>query len=148
MSEQIIDLESKETRKCIKCSHVHEEPTNYDLKEIRQKAKCKRKQRYSLHSWSFYQQEMFVEYKSKKYGVNVFYVAPYYTSQRCCRCGHIEQANRVKNLFCCKRCGKVEDSGVNAGFNIAYLHKYRIPRFSIDSDILKGNTDTPREATL
>lgn len=118
-----------------------------DLKEIRQTAKTSRKQRYSLHSWSFYQQKMMIEYKAKKYGVGVHYVAPQYTSQRCSICGHIEQANRKGNLFQCKKCGTVEDSGVNAGFNIAYLHRQGIPQFIIESDMLKGNTDTPKEAT-
>lgn len=119
-----------------------------DLKDIRQNVKQRRKQRYSLHSWSFYQQKAMIEYKSKKLGVSVFYVEPGYTSQRCSRCGHIEQANRVGNLFRCKSCGAVEDSGVNAGFNIAYLHKNGIPRFSKESDLLKGNTDVPKEATV
>ena len=119
-----------------------------DLKDIRQTAKQRKKQRYSLHSWSFYQQQMFIEYKAKKLGVTVQYVAPQYTSQRCSRCGHIEQANRNKNLFQCKKCGIVEDSGANAGFNIGYLFRQGIPQFNIDSDMLKGNTDTPKEATI
>jgi putative transposase len=118
-----------------------------DLKEIRQTAKTRKKQRYSLHSWSFYQQKQMIEYKAKKYGVNLFNVEPQYTSQRCSCCGHIEQANRVGNLFQCKKCGIVEDSGVNAGFNIASLHKSGIPRFAKESDLVKGNTDTPKEAT-
>ena len=119
-----------------------------DLKGIRQTAKTRNRQRYSINSWSFYQQKSMIEYKAKKYGVTVQYVAPQYTSQRCSRCGHIEQANRKGNLFHCLKCGIVEDSGVNAGFNIAYLHSQGIPRFSIDRDMLKGNTDTPRGATL
>jgi putative transposase len=119
-----------------------------ELKDIRQTVKQRRKQRYSLHSWSFYQQKIMIEYKAKKYGVSVHYVAPQYTSQRCSRCGHIEQANRKGNLFCCKKCGTVEDSGVNAGFNIGYLHKQGISQFNIESDMLKGNTDIPKEATL
>jgi IS605 OrfB family transposase len=118
-----------------------------DLKEIRQTAKCRKKQRYSLHSWSFYQQMQMIEYKAKKFGVEVHFVAPQYTSQRCSICGHIEPANRKGNLFCCKKCGTVEDSGVNAGFNIAHLHRQGIPQFSIERDMLKGNTDIPKEAT-
>ena len=110
--------------------------------------KQRRKQRYSLHSWSFYQLQQMVEYKAKKFGVPIAYVAPQYTSQRCSICGHIEQANRKGNLFCCKKCGTVEDSGVNAGFNIAYLHREGISQFNIERDMLKGNTDTPKEATL
>jgi len=119
-----------------------------DLIDIRQTAKQKKKERYSLHSWSFYQQQMMIEYKSKKFGVNVHYVEPQYTSQRCSRCGHIEQANRKGNLFQCKECGIVEDSGANAGFNIAYLYKSGILQFNKDSDLLKGNTDIPKEATI
>lgn len=119
-----------------------------DLKEIRQTAKTRKRQRYSLHSWSFYQQMTMIEYKAKKYGVEVQYVAPQYTSQRCNKCGHIERANRKGNLFQCKKCETVEDSGVNAGFNIGHLHKYGISQFNIDRDMLKGNTDTPKEATL
>lgn len=119
-----------------------------DLQEIRKTARTRRKQRYSLNSWSFYQQKMMIEYKAKKYGVSVYHVAPQYTSQRCSRCGHIEHANRKRNLFCCKNCGTVEDSGVNAGFNIAYLHKQGIPQFNKDRDSLKGNTDIPKGAML
>lgn len=118
-----------------------------DLKEIRQTARCRKKQRYTLHSWSFYQLASMIEYKAKKFGVPLAYVEPQYTSQRCSRCGHIDRNNRKGNLFCCLKCGTVEDAGANAGFNIAYLFQQRIPRFNIDSDVLKGSTDTPREAT-
>lgn len=117
-----------------------------DLKGIRKTTKSRKKFRYSLNSWSFYQLQMFVEYKAKKLGVPIYYVEPQYTSQRCCKCGHIERANRKGNLFNCKKCRTVEDSGVNAGFNIAHLQKYSIPQFNKDSDLLKGNTDVPKEA--
>lgn len=119
-----------------------------DLKQIRQTAKSRRDNRYSLNSWSYYQQQLMLEYKAKKYGVPIFYVAPQYTSQRCSICGHIESTNRKGNLFQCKKCGKVEDSGVNAGFNIAFLHKNKILQFCKESDLQKGNTDTPKKAIL
>lgn len=119
-----------------------------DLKNIRTTAKTGRKQRYSLHSWSFYQLAQMIEYKSKKYGVSIAYVAPQYTSQRCSHCGLIDANNRKGNKFCCTKCAAVEDAGANAGFNIAHLHQNGIPRFVADSDAIKGSTDTPREATL
>jgi putative transposase len=119
-----------------------------DLEGIRQSAKSRRGQRYSLNSWSFYQQEQMLLYKAKKYGVPIFYVASQYTSQRCSDCGHIERENRNGNLFRCLKCGKVENSGANAGFNIAYLHKKGISQFCKESDLQKGNTDSPKEAIL
>lgn len=119
-----------------------------DLKQIRQRAKCRKKQRYSLNSWSFHQLASMVEYKAKKYGVSIASVEPQYTSQRCSRCGHIDANNRKGNLFHCFKCGIVEDSGANAGFNIAHLFQQGIPRFSKDSDLLKASTDAAREATL
>ncbi len=119
-----------------------------NLKNIRKTAKTRRKQRYSLNSWSFYQLGQMIEYKAKKQGIPIFYIEPQYTSQRCSRCGHIENANRNGNLFCCKECGKVEDSGANAGFNLAFAQSKGILQFDIDRDISKGNTDIPKEAML
>jgi len=117
-----------------------------DLKDIRRTAKTRKKQRYSLNSWSFYQLKQMVEYKAKKYGIPVFYIEPQYTSQRCSKCGHIEQANRKGKLFHCKKCGKVENADVNAGFNIAFAYQNGMSRFVKDSDLTKGSTDAPREA--
>ena len=89
-----------------------------------------------------------IEYKSKKQGIPIFYVEPQYTSQRCSKCGHIEKANRQQKLFCSKKCGKVENADVNAGFNIAELHQLNISQFNKESDLLKGNTDIPKEAMV
>jgi len=119
-----------------------------NLKDIRRTTKTRRNQRYSLNSWSFYQLGQMIEYKAKKLGIPIFYVEPQYTSQRCSCCGHIEKANRILNLFQCKQCGKVEDSGVNAGFNLAEMQHKGILQFSKDRDLLKGSTDTPKEAML
>ena len=117
-----------------------------ELEGIRKTAKSRRKQRYSLNSWSFYQLKQMVEYKAKKQGIPMFYIEPQYTSQRCSICGHIEQANRKGKLFHCKSCGKVENADVNAGFNIAFAYQNGISRFVKDRDLAKGNTDVPREA--
>ncbi len=118
-----------------------------ELKNIR-KARTKRKQRYSLNSWSFNQLGNMIEYKAKKYGVPVAYIEPQYTSQRCSRCGHIESNNRKAKIFHCVRCGVVENADANAGFNIASLYQQDISQFSKERDLLKGNTDIPKEAML
>jgi putative transposase len=119
-----------------------------ELKGIRRSAKCRRGQRYSLNSWSFYQLGDMIEYKAKKYGVPIAYIEPQYTSQRCSRCGHIDANNRAGKQFHCVRCGVVENADANAGFNIASLYQQGISRFSKERDLLKGNTDTPKEAML
>ena len=124
-----------------------------NLKGIRQTVKTRKKQRYSLNSWSFYQLQQMIEYKSKKLGIPIFHVEPQYTSQRCSRCGHIEKTNRNGNLFQCKNknCnyfGIVENSGVNAGFNIAEAQHKGISQFNKERDLLKGNTDIPKEALV
>lgn len=117
-----------------------------NLKDCRKTMKQRRKQRYSLNSWSFYQLKMMIEYKAKKQGIPIYYIEPHYTSQRCNLCGHIERANRKQKLFHCLSCGKVENADVNAGFNIGYGHLQGISQFVKDSDLAKGSTDAPREA--
>lgn len=119
-----------------------------NLKSIRKTAKTRRKQRYSLNSWSFYQLGQMIEYKAKELGVPIFYVAPQYTSQRCSSCGHIEKSNRNQSLFECKNCGKVENADVNAGFNIAYLYQNGISQFCKERDLQNGSTGTPEKAML
>jgi len=118
------------------------------LKHIRKTAKVRQKQRYSLNSWSFHQLGSMIEYKSKKHGVPVAYIAPQYTSQRCSRCGHIEAKNRKVKQFHCVKCGVVENADANAGFNIASLYQQGTSQFSKESDLLKGSTDTPKGAIL
>lgn len=148
-SNIIKDINHKTTTKLVK--HARTIQSNIvleNLKNIRQTAKSNKGGKYTLNSWSFYQQQMFLDYKSKKYGVNISYIEPQYTSQRCSKCGHIERANRLGNLFSCVKCKTVEDSGVNAGFNIAYLHKFGIFQFNKERDLLKGNTDIPKRATI
>ncbi len=118
------------------------------LKNIRRTARTRRKQRYPLNSWSFYQLENMIEYKSKKYGVSIAYIAPQYTSQRCSRCGHIEAKNRKLKQFHCAKCGVVENADANAGFNIASLYQQGMSQFNKERDLLKGNTDMPRGEIL
>ena len=115
-----------------------------ELKGIRNNKKHSRSFRYSLNSWSFYQQQMFVDYKAKLQGVPTSYDEPAYTSQVCSRCGLLGIRNGKE--FKCHSCGHVDHADPNAAFNIA-LGPECMSRLNADRDAFNGSTDAPREAT-
>lgn len=45
-------------------------------------------------------------------------VSPYYTSQTCPKCGHIDRMNRNGGLFMCQSCGHTDNADINASINI------------------------------
>jgi IS605 OrfB family transposase len=69
--------------------------------------KVRKKDRYEIVSWAFYQLRTMITYKAQLKGSTVVAVDPRHTSQQCPKCGHTERANRIKKLhrFCCKTCG-------------------------------------------
>jgi len=115
-----------------------------DLSGIRNTKKQAKSFRYSLHSWSFYQLQFFLEYKAKLLGVPVVKIDPAYTSQQCSRCGLL--GNRNKKHFECPACGHVENADVNASFVIGLRHR-GILQMPEERDSGMGSTDTPQKAT-
>lgn len=96
--------------------------------------KIKKKDRYELTSWAFYDLEQKIIYKANQNGSSVIKVDPRYTSQCCPICGHIEKANRNKkmHLFNCKKCGyKSNDDRIGAmnlyRMGINYLQGNQVP---------------------
>ena len=63
------------------------------LSNIRSTTRTSRKNNHSLHNWSFYRLAQYVEYKARLAGIEVVYVNPAYTSQRCPKCGNIHHAD-------------------------------------------------------
>lgn len=115
---------------------------------IRNNKRHSRKFNYSLHSWSFYQLQNFIEYKAKLCGIPLTYVEPKNTSKECSRCGNI--GIRDSKKFMCQSCGHVDHADANASFNIALRQPIQsnIGQLNKDRDLFKGNTDMPKGATL
>jgi IS605 OrfB family transposase len=91
------------------------------LTGIRERARLRKPQRTTLHSWPFAQLGSFIVYKAKRAGVPVVYVDPAYTSQECSKCHHIERGNRpAQARFACRSCGFVEHADHNSSHNIAH----------------------------
>jgi putative transposase len=114
------------------------------LTGIRESKKCGRCFNGTLHSWSFYQLQNFLEYKAELRGIPVVFVESRNTSKECSRCG--SEGTRIGKKFVCPQ-GHVDHADANAGFNIA-LRPPSISQSNIDRDVLEGSTDTPKGATL
>ena len=82
-----------------------------------------KKQRKDLRTWSFYQLEQFLTYKSEAIGSEVLEVKPDYTSQRCPKCGRILKANRHHEIheYICDCCGYHSNDDRVGAMNIQLL---------------------------
>lgn len=75
-----------------------------------------------LKNWSYYDLQQKIEYKAKTAGIEVYYIDPYKTSQRCSKCGYIDKENREdQSTFICKFCGFETNADYNAAKNISVL---------------------------
>lgn len=88
------------------------------LYNIRKTCRSMKRADRTIHSWAFYQLQMFIEEAAAKEGILVLYVDPKYTSQTCNVCGHKEKKNRNKDKFKCKKCHHTSHSDLNASRNI------------------------------
>jgi putative transposase len=73
-----------------------------------------------LKSWTYYDLQKKIEQKAKVAGIEVRKINPQYTSQRCSRCGCIDENNRKNQAeFKCVTCGYSTNADYNAARNIA-----------------------------
>lgn len=78
-----------------------------------------------LRNWSFFELQKMVEYKAKREGIEVRYVNPAYTSQKCSKCRFVDKENRqTQEGFICKKCGFKLNADHNASINIARSEEY------------------------
>lgn len=73
-----------------------------------------------LKDWSYYDLQTKIKYKAELEGIEVKEIKPFYTSQRCSKCGHIHKESRKNQaVFSCINCGHTENADTNASKNIA-----------------------------
>ena len=92
----------------------------------------------ALRSWTFYQLEQFLIYKSHEIGAEVIKVPANYTSQRCPVCGRIHKENRKHDTheYICDICGyRSNDDRIGAmnlfELGMEFLNGEESPHFSI-----------------
>lgn len=106
-----------------------------ELGGIRDRATFRKSQRAQLHSWSFHQLRIYIEYKAKLMGVEVIPVDPRNTSRTCPCCGHCDKANRkTQESFVCMDCGFSELADYVAAMNIRSRALLSAPNVSVDSN--------------
>ena len=98
-----------------KCGTINLE----DLKGIGQSERNS----FILRNWSYFELQSMIQYKAKQVGITVNMVNPKYSSQRCSKCGHIHQDNRItQSKFLCQSCGFEDNADFNASKNISVAH--------------------------
>jgi len=50
-------------------------------------------------------------------------VSPYFTSQKCSKCGYTDRGNRFGEIFKCQKCCHAGNADINAALNI--LERFR-----------------------
>ena len=73
-----------------------------------------------LRHWTYYDLQNKIEAKAKEHGIEVLKVDPKFTSQRCSKCGCIDENNRKDQAhFQCVNCGFKANADFNASQNLS-----------------------------
>ena len=81
--------------------------------------KSLRRLRMRLHDVAIHELRSIMKYQLKKYGKNIRFVDPAFTSMTCARCGYVKNdLTLTDRVFVCPKCGWVADRDYNASLNI------------------------------
>ena len=87
-----------------------------------------------------------LEYKQQWRGGLLVKVNPQYTSQTCCKCGHVAKENRITQArFECASCGYVANADFNAARNILAAGHVVL---SVESGCGKGRSKKQKTSEL
>lgn len=92
------------------------------LKNLNKNSKVKRlltkniRRSIGIWNWKYWLKRL--EERCELNRVSFRSVSPYYTSQTCPRCNHVDRGNRKGEIFMCLNCGYTNNADINAGINI------------------------------
>ena len=92
------------------------------LKKMGNKSKAKRllakniRRSIGIWNWKYWLKRL--QEHTELNRVSFRSVSPYYTSQTCPKCGHVDRMNRKYEVFTCLSCGHTDNADINAGVNI------------------------------
>lgn len=88
-----------------------------------------------LQHWTYYDLQSKIEAKAKEHGIRVMKLNPQFTSQRCSKCGHIDENNRTSQArFCCVKCGFKANADFNASQNLSIERIDKIIKKTLDAN--------------
>lgn len=88
-----------------------------NLRHIRERAPPVKE----FHQWAHRELVDLIEYKADAEGIDVEFVSPEYTSQRCPECGHTSEENRVSQAtFECENCGATANADYVGAKNVGW----------------------------
>ncbi len=109
-----------------------------------------RKYRGMMNSWSFYELQRQVQYKSAWEGIPVRFVSPVRTSILCPICGNRTQEDQYQHRqLWCSSCKRSMDRDVVAAMNISYkgLQRFCNPS-GLSDEAMRGNLDNAMPVIL
>jgi len=81
--------------------------------------KSERKLRMRLHDVAFHELRETIKYQMEKYGKEIRFVDPAFSSKTCARCGYVKNdITLADRVFVCPKCGWVADRDYNASLNL------------------------------
>ena len=81
--------------------------------------KSERKLRMRLHDVAFHELKETIKYQMEKYGKEIRFVDPAFSSKTCARCGYVKNdITLADRVFVCPKCGWVADRDYNASLNL------------------------------
>ena len=92
------------------------------LKNLNKNSKVKRlltkniRRSIGIWNWKYWLKRL--EERCELNRVSFRSVSPYYTSQTCPVCNHVDRGNRNGEIFMCLKCGYTNNADINAGINI------------------------------